>query len=272
MRTACANLALGGSRTSPRLPHAAGLEVDMAGQEDPYSRLYWRVKDDPRFAHAFYCDACWASYTRLLMDAEGIYPASASLPLWLKRHAKTQLVADGIIELRPHDGYVIHGLANERERRSGQARENVGKRWEREYGTPVIQPYSDSNTVAFDPVILAEPSRDEPSQAETDSGPGAYYSVTMRYPQMGSALYDWTTRLGAEYGVEPFRHALASEMRRDHSLRTLLSRTEAALAQAADRAQKSLHEIEADRRAAQTARDYPPDQVWYPPKSEAVAK
>lgn len=110
----------------------------MAGAQDPYSCLYWRVKADPRFEHAFGCDACWAAYTRLLMDAEASYPAPASIPSHLKPHARTHLLDAGIIELRPHDCFIVHGLQKEREKRAEQGRENALKGWEkRRGGTPM---------------------------------------------------------------------------------------------------------------------------------------
>ena len=102
----------------------------MSGQKDPYIRLYFRVRVDDRFDHVYACDTCWAAYSRLLMDAEGSFPSPASLPRTLKSHAKSMLVEAGIIELRPHDMFIVHGLAAEREKRSHQGKAGAAARWQ----------------------------------------------------------------------------------------------------------------------------------------------
>jgi hypothetical protein len=213
----------------------------MSGQSDPYIRIYFSTRDDSRFTHCYGCDTCWAAYSRLLMDAEGSYPSPASLPANLKRHARSQLVADGIIEERGHGCFVVHGLEKERERRSTQAREAVGQRWNREYGTPGIPPKYDRNTTELPGVILAEPSLAEPNQTEPshapESGPDVWYWVTTRYPDKFAKpqLWDWLTRLENDFGVVPLWEAMRLAFSQDHTLASLLSRTEAALLRNADR-------------------------------------
>lgn len=132
-------------------------------------RIYFEARDDERFAHAYECDTCWAAYSRLLMDAEAAYPTAASLPVSLKRHAKAHLIDAGIIELRPHDCFVVHGLAAERTRRSHQGTAGAAARW----GAPAPVPDSERNANALptlpasgENVMLAETSRDEPRQDE----------------------------------------------------------------------------------------------------------
>lgn len=135
----------------------------MSGQDDPYSRLYWRVKADERFEHVYSCDVCWAAYTRLLMDAEASYPSPASIPRHLKAHARTQLLDAGIIELRPHECFVVHGLQKERERRGEQARAAASARWSGR-SADALPTHSDRNA---DPMLtepsLTETKQDEPS-------------------------------------------------------------------------------------------------------------
>lgn len=109
--------------------------------QDPYSCLYWRVKADERFDHVFGCDPCWAAYTRLLMDAEASYPAPASIPSHLRPHAKAHLLDAGIIELRPHDCFIVHGLQKEREKRSEAGRESAIKGWEKRRNGPPMAPH-----------------------------------------------------------------------------------------------------------------------------------
>ena len=149
----------------------------MSGQERPYVRIYFEARDDERFAHAYECDTCWAAYSRLLMDAEAAYPTAASLPVSLKRHAKTHLVDSGIIKLRPHDCFVVHGLAAERVRRSHQGAAGAAARW----GPPAPVPDNERNANALptlpasgENAMLAETSRDAtrhdtPSRAKTST-------------------------------------------------------------------------------------------------------
>jgi hypothetical protein len=220
----------------------------MSGQEDPYSRVYWRVKDDERFEHAYSCDTCWAAYVRLLMDAEAAYPASATMPASLKRHARVQLVADGIVELRPHDCYVIHGLQAERERRSEAARSSAEARW---YGAPAMRTHSDGNAAS----MLTEPSLDEPIRTEPsrapETGPDVWQWVTLRYPnkRTNPNLWVWLERLAEDFGVDALWEVMRDEYLRDQNKGTLLSRTEAVLARRID-----VREREAERQRLAEAR------------------
>jgi hypothetical protein len=212
----------------------------VSGSDDPYTRVYFRIVDDPRFALVYCSDRALAWWVRLLIGAEGTYPAPAALPRSVSRAALSVLTAPecGLVELVGRDHYRIHGLAAERERRSEQARQNIEGRWGKVYGD-LVQPKYDGNTG----VILDETRRDETKQDETRqgpiSGPDAYCNVTLRFPQKGTPLYDWCSRLGAEWGFEPFETTLRAEFRRDKTFRTLLSRTEATLRRDADRQERN---------------------------------
>jgi hypothetical protein len=220
----------------------------MAGAADPYIRIYFRVRDDSRFEHAYSCDPCWAAYTRLLMDAEAAYPAPASLPRSLKAHAKKMLIEAGIIEFGPHDTFVVHGLTAERDIRSLQAADAAQRRWDKEYGRIAPEDatalLTHSDRIA-DPLLTdqskEEQNKSEQIRAETSeavSGPDAYCNVTLRFPQRGSTLYAWCDRLGDEFGADRFETALRCQFRADHSLKTLLSRTEASLSRESDRQER----------------------------------
>jgi hypothetical protein len=209
----------------------------MSGQDDPYSRLYWRVKADQRFEHAYSCDPCWAAYTRLLIEAEASYPSPASLPRSLRAHAKAQLAADGIIELQPHDCYTVHGLANERERRSSSARQNAEARWAPQYGI-AMPPQSDGNASALlNETRQDETKRDETSQGAPESGPDVWYWVTMRYPdkRTNPNLWLWLDRLAEDFGVVRLWEVMRIAYAQDRNKGTLLSRTEAVLSREIDR-------------------------------------
>lgn len=82
-----------------------------------------------------------------------------------------------------------------------------------------------------------EESTQAPPPADPDptDGPAAYFEVTGRYPQPRSDLSDWCRRLASDYGVDPFRIALAEELKRDRNFGDLLTRTQSRLAMKADK-------------------------------------
>ena len=219
----------------------------MSGQDDPYSRLYWRVKGDKRFEHVYGCDPCWAAYTRLLIDAEASYPAPASLPRTLKPHARTQLAEAGIIELQPHDCFIVHGLKAERDRRSEAARGSAEGRWAPQYGSiapsnaPALPPQYERNATA----MLTEPRRDEPNLAEPsqapETGPDVWYWVTLRYPdkRVNANLWDWLSRLCDDFGVVRLWEVMRTCYAQDRNKGTLLTRTEAVLSRETDQAERA---------------------------------
>lgn len=114
-----------------------------------YSRLYWSVIDDARFVGIFEDDHHWATYTRLLMIAEGVWPSSAHLPTTARRASVAALASAGILELGTAGRFRIHGLDAERNARGTAARNAAALRW-----------HSERNA---DPM----PRRDEHRQAET---------------------------------------------------------------------------------------------------------
>jgi hypothetical protein len=92
---------------------------------DPYSRLYWRLIDDEKFATIYLDDAAFALWARLLMTADMAFPASASLPFGTKPRSLAKLVGVGLVDTLPAGRYRVHGLAAERDRR-GAGREPDG--------------------------------------------------------------------------------------------------------------------------------------------------
>lgn len=101
----------------------------MTKAVDPYSRVYWRIVDDERFATIYGSDAHLASWLRLLLGADQAWPASASLPSSVKRSSVTALADCGLVEVRPGGMYRIHGLDAERTRRQSQAETAASVRW-----------------------------------------------------------------------------------------------------------------------------------------------
>jgi len=87
-----------------------------------YVRVYLAIRDDPRFATVYGDNDRLATWLRLLMEADAVWPAPAPVPRAVDEQALAALVDVGIIELLPLDHYRVHGLNAERERRSSQGR------------------------------------------------------------------------------------------------------------------------------------------------------
>jgi hypothetical protein len=87
-----------------------------------YVRVYQAIRDDPRFATIYSDNDRLATWLRLLMEADALWPAPAPIPRTVDEQALAALVDAGIIDLMPHDHYRVHGLDAERERRSEQGR------------------------------------------------------------------------------------------------------------------------------------------------------
>jgi hypothetical protein len=63
-----------------------------------YSRVYWTIIDDPKFVTIFDDDHNLAAWLRLLMTADQAHPASATLPVNVRKTAVRALVDAGIID------------------------------------------------------------------------------------------------------------------------------------------------------------------------------
>lgn len=87
-----------------------------------YSRIYWTIVDDQKFAEVYEDDRRWAAYVRLLMAAEATYPSAAPIPRWLADDVLAYLCEVRIVEVVRGQSYRIVGLQTEREGRiSGRA-------------------------------------------------------------------------------------------------------------------------------------------------------
>ncbi len=210
-----------------------------------YSRVYWSVIDDPKFAHVYDDDRALATWLRLLLVADQAWPASAHLPGTTRRQAVSLLVSAGLIDIQPGGRYRIHGLDAERTRRKDAATRNDPGRGGNRNPTGTQQgPNRDPNGPGTTGLSLEgdekekETSQDEQAARDPLDGPLAYYEVTTRYPSHNSELHAWTTTLAEGYGAETFQKALAAEFTISRSLKDLLSRTESRLAMAADRNRK----------------------------------
>lgn len=91
-------------------------------ERDPYSRVYWRAIDDPKFAHVWDDDHALAAWLRLLVAADMAWPASATLYHGIRKSALKALTDAGLVDMQTGGRYRIHGLDKERNARSDAAR------------------------------------------------------------------------------------------------------------------------------------------------------
>lgn len=87
----------------------------------PYSRVYWAIVDDPRFRAIYDDNNHLATWLRLLITADALWPASCELPAKARRRSLGALTESGLIEVSGNR-YRVHGLDAERGRRRDAAR------------------------------------------------------------------------------------------------------------------------------------------------------
>jgi len=97
----------------------------------PYSRVYWTIVDDPKFAAIYDDDATLALWLRLLLQADATWPAAAPLPRSARSRPLGKLVDAGLVDRVGTDRYRIHGLEAERGRRQSAASASASQRWTR---------------------------------------------------------------------------------------------------------------------------------------------
>lgn len=145
----------------------------MTAQDDPYVRVYYRIVDDPKFADVYDDDAAFALWVRLLLHADAMYPAAATLPNGTRKAALAKLVEAGLVDRGTGHRYRIHGLAAEREERAEAARfaadvkhhgAEEAKRRQSERSAAAQRAQSDSNADGVP--LRSDPLRSSPSQSD----------------------------------------------------------------------------------------------------------
>jgi hypothetical protein len=132
----------------------------------PYARVYHSVVEDPMFERVFDNDHALATWLRMLLIADAMYPTSAPMP---PRNPTVRLLIDcGLVIERPGNRYSIRGLQAEREHRSEVGRNAAAKRW-----------HSEGNAVSM-------PNRAEHNKAEQNNGANAPQSFMGYRPKSGS--------------------------------------------------------------------------------------
>ena len=102
----------------------------MTATGSPYSRVYHSIVDDPMFERVYGDDKALATWLRMLLVADAMYPTSAPMPS--KGRAVRLLVEVGLVIELPGNRYTIRGLASERDMRSQSARNAAAVRWQSE--------------------------------------------------------------------------------------------------------------------------------------------
>ena len=156
----------------------------MTAQRDPYVRVYYSIKADAKFVGIYRDDRALGCWLRLLLTADASHPAPAEFPMGTDMETVERLVAAGLVDLVGDGCYTIHGLENERSKRSTDARTAAKARWSdatamRPHAT-AMRPHvhgvddacdsmctpmrSDASPLRSTP-LLSSPSNSEPSSA-----------------------------------------------------------------------------------------------------------
>lgn len=94
-----------------------------------YVRVYYDLQAE--YPDVYRSDAALATWLRLLMVADGMWPAIPDLPRSARTAPLRVLAEAGLIELLPGHRFVIRGHQAERERRSQSASASAQLRWSR---------------------------------------------------------------------------------------------------------------------------------------------
>lgn len=233
----------------------------MTAQADPYVRVYTSIISDPKFEGVYGDDKALATWLRLLLIADSMYPAPGHLPLRVDMKAVEKLAKAGLIDLLPGDLYRFHGLEKERGRRSDAARQSANRRWkgsaERDlpyvedpaaYAT-AMRPHSDRNATAMRPHADVECESDALRSAPLHSAPSssaptqdddpldAWYRLTASWPS--PRIAPWLERLANDHGPADLIAALGIEWKDDPDRATVLGRVETRLKREAHERRKA---------------------------------
>lgn len=205
--------------------------------ERAYCRVYYAIKDDPKFVSIFDNDAHLATWLRLLIAADAIWPASPDLPAKARKSSVAALVDAELVDIGPGGRYRIHGLDAERGARRDAARVSAfGKRTltERSPNAPRVETHSLTSR--------SEPSRAEPSldRAEPTARDSLdrYYELT-QYRPWGQWSGDALLGMERDFGVDHVISALDAEHAAGTARNDLLKKTAARLARDAEHAKRA---------------------------------
>ena len=104
----------------------------MPTDDRKYVRVYYSVVNDERFDEIYHDPRRFGTWLQLLLIADAMYPAEAPVPAYVHKASLKALVDCGLVELRAHQHFVMHGLASERQLRGHSARNAAAVRWQSE--------------------------------------------------------------------------------------------------------------------------------------------
>lgn len=216
-------------------------------ERGPYARLYLELVDDDKFRNSgiYDNDHHFAAFCRLLMIAEGAWPASAHLPITARRTSIKALSDAGLIDLQDKGRYRVHGLDAERERRSYQAKKASDARWNAR-----SIPDSTAGASGHEMPSRAKQSKAKQSQAEqvheqADDPLVLYADLVGRRPTQ--TVIDWINRLSTSHGDTAVCSAIVAATRDGVATNKLLGAVEEALSAAKREAIRRRPKAEAER-------------------------
>jgi hypothetical protein len=224
----------------------------------PYSRVYWSIVDDPKFAGVYDNDRLLATWLRLLILADQSYPASPAIPLGTNVKSLDKLVEVGLVDRGTGFRFRVHGLDKERARRRPVG---AGPPPIPDLNPPGPGPEPEGNRNGTRGLSQAKPSRDkDETSRDTARAPDpadVYWTLTGRYPT--DKVLGWVDDLSASYGQEAVIRALATTHQADRATNTLLGRTQDVLRSEARalslKEQATVRQDLKERRAAPVVRD-----------------
>ena len=155
----------------------------------PYSRVYWSIRSDAKFRGVFANDNLLATWLRLLLSADAMWPEPADIPQTCRKVYFHRLVAAEIVDDLGGGQYRIHGLDAERSRRRDSARASAfAKR------TPSERP-ANAQLAEYEPSTSRDKAEDTPSASD----PVVHYAnLTGGWPAPGAV--DWLDDLSGRFG------------------------------------------------------------------------
>lgn len=224
------------------------------------------MADDRKYVRVYYNDLIrdypdvWsdndalATWLRMLATADPMWPTPPELPRSVKARPLASLTGCGLVARVGQDRFSLKGLDAERIKRQDAARNAAALRW---HGKGIPPPDAPAMPKR------AEPSKDEPSQADAGEGTDildAYYRLTTRFPTANTA--EWLEKIANEFGVDATARMLATVHLADPAPKTLISRLENELRSESHRQEKAaLAREKAELEAYAKSRQITPEQA-----------
>jgi hypothetical protein len=100
-----------------------------AAEGERYVRVYRTILTDEKFVDVRADRACLGTWLLLLLDADALWPAPASVPRWASDEHVALLSKVELIVLEPGDRFRVKGLDAERSAQRAKAKGAADARW-----------------------------------------------------------------------------------------------------------------------------------------------